>query len=53
MKLIIDLRAIRTDCNNKMLAVRAHHDQMVEKQRLGTLVPPNPTGNVVFRKRSK
>ena len=32
MKLIDDLRAIRTDCNDKMLAVRAHHDQMEENQ---------------------
>jgi len=33
MKLMVDLRAIRTDCNEKMLAVRAHHDQMEENQR--------------------
>ena len=28
-----DLRAIRIDCNEQMLAVREHHDQMEENQR--------------------
>jgi len=34
MKLMVDLRAMRPDCNDKMLAVRAHHDQVEENQRL-------------------
>jgi len=28
MKLVSDLQTIRTDCNDKMLAVRAHHNKM-------------------------
>jgi hypothetical protein len=50
MKLIDDLRAIRTDCNDKMLAVRAHHDQMEEKQRLGHQSIQIQDRKVVFRK---
>ena len=51
MKLIAGLRAIRTDCNDKMLAVREHHDQMEENQR--TISPAKPkTGQIVYRKRS-
>jgi hypothetical protein len=51
MKLIADLRAIRTDCNDKMLAVRAHHDQMDGNQR--PISPAKPkTGQIVFRKGS-
>ena len=51
MKLIDDLRAIRTDCNDKMLAVREHHDQMEKNQR--PISPDKPkTGQIVHRKRS-
>jgi hypothetical protein len=28
MRLLDDLRAIRTECNERMLAIRAHHEKM-------------------------
>lgn len=31
MKLVGDLKTVRTDCNEKMLAVKAHHSNMEEK----------------------
>jgi hypothetical protein len=30
MKLLADLRTIRTECNAKMLAVREHHNKMLD-----------------------
>jgi hypothetical protein len=33
MKLVSDLMIVRTECNEKMLAVRAHHNKTEEKRR--------------------
>jgi len=38
MKLVADLRTVRTECNAKMLAVRAHHNKMLD-QPINVTVP--------------